>query len=92
MLKLLIRLGAIYAAFQIGREYGRAETEVMLLPPVDYERRPSGKERGGVWGADLSAVPTRSTVSNLPEARFVANQRNDFWGSIGFALGACSRF
>ncbi|WP_457155471.1 hypothetical protein [Mesorhizobium sp. P5_C1] len=43
MLRLLIRLGAIYAAFQIGREYGRAETEVMLLPPVDYEGRPSAR-------------------------------------------------
>ncbi|WP_095081953.1 hypothetical protein [Mesorhizobium sophorae] len=43
MLRLLIRLGAIYAAFQIGREYGRAETEVMLLPLIDYERRPSAR-------------------------------------------------
>jgi hypothetical protein len=43
MLRLLIRLGAIYAAFQIGREYGRAEREVMLLPPLDYERRPSAR-------------------------------------------------
>ncbi|MGX5847385.1 hypothetical protein ACWGTO_09965 [Mesorhizobium sp. PL10] len=41
MLRFLIHLGAIYAAFQIGREFGRKETEVMLLPPVDYERRPT---------------------------------------------------
>lgn len=43
MLRFLIRLGAIYAAFQIGREYGRKEAEVMLLPPVDYERRPTAR-------------------------------------------------
>jgi hypothetical protein len=43
MLRLFIRLGAIYAAFQIGREYGRKETEVMLLPPVDYDRRPMSR-------------------------------------------------
>ena len=43
MLRFLIRLGAIYAAFQIGREFGRKETEVMLAPPVDYERRPTLK-------------------------------------------------
>ena len=38
MLRFLVRLGAIYAAFQIGREYGRRETDVMSLPPVDYDR------------------------------------------------------
>jgi hypothetical protein len=43
MLRLLIRLGALFAAFQIGREYGRAETEVLLLPPVDDERRPTAR-------------------------------------------------
>ena len=42
MLRFLIRLGAIYAAFQIGREFGRKEAEVML-PPLDYERRPTLK-------------------------------------------------
>ena len=41
MIRLLIRLGALYAAFQIGREFGRKETEVMLLPPLDYELRPT---------------------------------------------------
>lgn len=40
MLRLLISLGAVYAAFQIGREYGRAEAEVMLHHPVDYDRYP----------------------------------------------------
>ncbi|WP_192183515.1 hypothetical protein [Mesorhizobium amorphae] len=40
MLRFLISLGALYAAFQIGREFGRAEAEVMLRPPVDYEKRP----------------------------------------------------
>ncbi|PAQ05221.1 hypothetical protein [Mesorhizobium temperatum] len=41
MLRFLIRLGALYAAFAIGREFGRRETEVMLLPPADDDRRPS---------------------------------------------------
>lgn len=41
MLRFLIGLGALYAAFQIGREFGRTEAEAMLLPPVDYERRPT---------------------------------------------------
>jgi len=41
MMKFLIRLGALYAAFQLGREFGRKEIEVILLPPVDYERRPT---------------------------------------------------
>jgi hypothetical protein len=41
MLRFLLGLGALYAVFQIGREYGRTEAEVMLLPPpADYERRP----------------------------------------------------
>ncbi len=40
MLRFLLALGALYAVFQIGREYGRTEAEVMLLPPVDYERGP----------------------------------------------------
>ncbi|ESZ09328.1 hypothetical protein X736_04595 [Mesorhizobium sp. L2C089B000] len=44
MLRFLIRIGAIYAAFQIGREFGRKETEVVLLPPpVDYERHPTSR-------------------------------------------------
>lgn len=44
MLRFLIRLGAIYAAFQIGREFGRKETGIMLLPPpVDYERHPTSR-------------------------------------------------
>lgn len=51
MFRLLIRLGAIYAAFQIGREFGRKEAEVMLLPPVDYERRPTRRNE-----ADLGEV------------------------------------
>jgi hypothetical protein len=48
MFRLLIRLGAIYAAFQIGREYGRKESEVMLLPPVDYERRPTSRNEAEI--------------------------------------------
>ncbi len=64
MLKLLIRLGAIYAAFQIGREYGRAETEIMLLPPVSYERRPSLNR----WriGASLQGHRTGRAGTHLP--------------------------
>jgi hypothetical protein len=46
MVRFLIRLGALYVAFQIGREYGRTEAEVMLLPPVDYERRPTARNEG----------------------------------------------
>ncbi|MER9900108.1 hypothetical protein [Mesorhizobium sp. M0130] len=41
MLKFLLGLAALYAAFQIGRDFGRAEAEVMLSPPVDYDRHPS---------------------------------------------------
>ncbi|WP_192254240.1 hypothetical protein [Mesorhizobium silamurunense] len=40
MLRFLLGLGVIYVVFQIGREYGRTEAEVMLMPPVDYERHP----------------------------------------------------
>lgn len=40
MLRFLIRLGAMYAAFQIGREFGRVEAEIMMSP-LDYERRPT---------------------------------------------------
>jgi hypothetical protein len=39
MLRLLIAAGAVYAAYRLGREAGRAEGEFMLLPPADYERR-----------------------------------------------------
>jgi hypothetical protein len=38
MLRLLIGLGALYAAFQIGKEVGRRETEVIPLPPPDRRR------------------------------------------------------
>jgi hypothetical protein len=43
MLRFLIGLGALYAAFQIGREFGRIEAEVMHLPPGDNERRPTAR-------------------------------------------------
>jgi hypothetical protein len=43
MLRLLIGLGALFAAFQIGREFGRTEAEVMQLPRVDDERRPTAR-------------------------------------------------
>ncbi|WP_292596511.1 hypothetical protein [Mesorhizobium sp.] len=44
MLRFLIGLGALFAAFQIGREYGRAEAEALLLPPVDDEHRPTASD------------------------------------------------
>ncbi len=45
MLRFLIGLGALYAAFQIGREFGRTEAEVMQqLPPVDDEHRPTASD------------------------------------------------
>ncbi|ESZ22342.1 hypothetical protein [Mesorhizobium sp. L48C026A00] len=43
MLRFLIGLGALFAAFQIVREFGRTEAEVMQLPPVDDERRPTAR-------------------------------------------------
>ncbi|WP_287230153.1 hypothetical protein [Mesorhizobium sp.] len=43
MLRFLIGLGALFAAFQIGREFGRTEAEVMQLPPIDDERRPTAR-------------------------------------------------
>lgn len=43
MLRLLFSLGALYLAFQIGRDYGRAEAEALLLPPVDDERPPTAR-------------------------------------------------
>lgn len=44
MLRLLLVAGALYAAFQIGREYGRAEAEAMQQPSVDDERPPTANE------------------------------------------------
>lgn len=44
MLRLLLVAGALYAAFQIGREYGRAEAEALLSPPVDDEHRPTASD------------------------------------------------
>ncbi|WP_292510573.1 hypothetical protein [Mesorhizobium sp.] len=47
MLRFLIGLGALYAAFQIGREFGRAEAEVIQIPPDDRRRTPeNGAEVG----------------------------------------------
>lgn len=43
MLKFLLGFSALWAMFQIGREFGRAEAEVMLSPPVDYDRHRSTK-------------------------------------------------
>lgn len=39
MLRLLIGLGAIYAAFKFGRDVGQVR-QTLLNGPVDYERRP----------------------------------------------------
>ena len=42
MIRILIGIGALYAAYRLGKEAGRLENEdVIILPPVDYERRPS---------------------------------------------------
>lgn len=47
MLRLLISLGALYAAFQIGREFGRTEAQVIQIPPDDRRPAPgNGKEFG----------------------------------------------
>lgn len=43
MLRLLLAAGALYAAFKVGREYGRVEAEVMLSPPVHYDRPPAAR-------------------------------------------------
>ncbi|WP_181183455.1 MULTISPECIES: hypothetical protein [unclassified Mesorhizobium] len=41
MLRFLITLGTVYAAFKLGRNIGRDESLVLISAPVDYERRPS---------------------------------------------------
>ncbi|WP_164759869.1 MULTISPECIES: hypothetical protein [unclassified Mesorhizobium] len=47
MLRFLIGLGALYAAFQIGREFGRTEAEVIQIPPDDRRPKPgNGAEFG----------------------------------------------
>lgn len=43
MLRFLITLGAVYAAFKLGREVGRGEARILVNAPVDYERRPSAR-------------------------------------------------
>jgi hypothetical protein len=47
MLRFLIGLGALYAAFQIGREFGRTEAEVIQIPPDDHRPTP---ENGAEFG------------------------------------------
>jgi hypothetical protein len=47
MLRFLIGLGTLYAAFQIGREFGRTEAEVIQAPPDDH--RPTS-ENGAEFG------------------------------------------
>jgi hypothetical protein len=47
MLRFLIGLGALYAAFRIGREFGRTEADIIQIPPDD--RRPT-PENGGEFG------------------------------------------
>ncbi|WP_287052267.1 hypothetical protein [Mesorhizobium sp.] len=47
MLRFLISLGALYAAFQIGREFGRIEAEVIQIPRDDRRPTPgNGREFG----------------------------------------------
>lgn len=45
MLRFLIALGAVYAAFRLGRDVGRGEARMLFSGPVDYERRPSARSR-----------------------------------------------
>lgn len=40
MIRWLIRLGALYAAYKLGEEVGRAQARVDLRAPLDYERLP----------------------------------------------------
>jgi hypothetical protein len=51
MLRLMIALGAVYAAFRLGRDVGRGEARMLFSGPVDYERRPSARSREelGLW-------------------------------------------
>ena len=45
MLRLLATIGAIYAAYKLGREVGRVEGQLAPLPPADYELRPKSRLR-----------------------------------------------
>ena len=43
MLRFLITLGAVYAAFKLGRDVERGEARILFNGPVDYGRRPSAR-------------------------------------------------
>lgn len=47
MIRLLLKIGALYAAFKFGEEVGRAQARVdlRLQPPLDYERVPADREQ-----------------------------------------------
>lgn len=42
---ILIALGAVYAAFRLGRDVVRGEARMLFSGAVDYERRPSARSR-----------------------------------------------
>ena len=47
MIRWLVRIGALYAAYKFGEEVGRAQARVdyRLQPPLDYERVPAEREQ-----------------------------------------------
>jgi len=45
MFRFLITLGAVYAAFKLGRDVGRGEAWILPSGPVDYERWPAARSR-----------------------------------------------
>lgn len=45
MFRFLITIGAVYAAFKLGKDVGRGQARILLSGPVDYERWPSARSR-----------------------------------------------
>ncbi|MDG4897510.1 hypothetical protein P9272_28605 [Mesorhizobium sp. WSM4976] len=45
MFRFLITIGAVYAAFKLGRDVGRGEARMLFSGPVDCDRRPSARSR-----------------------------------------------
>ena len=45
MIRLLLKIGALYAAYKLGEEVGRAQARVdlRLRTPLDYERTPTAR-------------------------------------------------
>ncbi|WP_164754015.1 MULTISPECIES: hypothetical protein [unclassified Mesorhizobium] len=53
MIRWLVRIGALYAAYKLGEAAGRSEQEVIPLPPSDRQRQPGRQER-----TDLGVEPS----------------------------------